>query len=324
MSKPSVNLPLVKAAARDINEAQPDPLTLTSSNADTKAATSPLQPAKSLTADIPNAEGNKVTFAQATETVATKPSHALENGMIAQIGAEISADGQVKFSTTSNTATIEPSDITAAPDTKLNQTTMAVAASPVIQDTTDEPQPKFTATADGLMVNTLGSAAGQHAQYASAAAAVHTVKAPLATPPILDQVVVNIAKAATDGIDKINIKLKPATLGQIEVQLEIASDGRIHAVIAADKPETLDLLQRDARALVQALGDAGLQTDSGSLSFNLRGQDQQNYNPGQSFAGLSGSAIDSTSNDSGLMGDDDHIGAYFNLRAAAGGVDIRV
>ena len=33
----------------------------------------------------------------------------------------------------------------------------------------------------------------------------------------------------------------------------------------------MDLLQRDARDLERALQDAGLRADSGSLSFNLRG-----------------------------------------------------
>src|SRR3546814_824286 len=37
---------------------------------------------------------------------------------------------------------------------------------------------------------------------------------------------------------------------------------------------TLDLLQRDARGLERALQEAGVKTDSGSLSFNLRGQGQ--------------------------------------------------
>jgi len=48
-------------------------------------------------------------------------------------------------------------------------------------------------------------------------------------------------------------------------------DGRVSAVVTADNKDTLDLLQRDQRALERALQDAGLKADSGSLSFNLRG-----------------------------------------------------
>ena len=48
--------------------------------------------------------------------------------------------------------------------------------------------------------------------------------------------------------------------------------GRAVAVVSAERPETLDLLQRDAAGLRQALQDAGLSTDSKSLSFNLQGE----------------------------------------------------
>ena len=48
-------------------------------------------------------------------------------------------------------------------------------------------------------------------------------------------------------------------------------DGRAAATIIADRPETLELLQRDSRGLQQALQDAGLKSDSANLSFNLGG-----------------------------------------------------
>ncbi len=56
----------------------------------------------------------------------------------------------------------------------------------------------------------------------------------------------------------------------MDVKLEIMAQGRVVAQIAVEKPETLEMLQRDARGLQQALEDAGLKTDTGSLSFNLR------------------------------------------------------
>jgi len=76
------------------------------------------------------------------------------------------------------------------------------------------------------------------------------------------------------GQEQINIKLHPAELGRIEVKLESNHDGTLRAVISAERHETLDLLQRDARGLERALQDAGVKTDSGSLNFNLRGQNQ--------------------------------------------------
>ncbi|HEY9537366.1 MAG TPA: flagellar hook-length control protein FliK, partial [Kiloniellaceae bacterium] len=89
-----------------------------------------------------------------------------------------------------------------------------------------------------------------------------------------EQIAVQVQRAQVAGQDQISIKLHPAELGRIEVKLENASDGTLRAVISAERTETLDLLQRDARGLERALQEAGVKTDSGSLSFNLRGQGQ--------------------------------------------------
>ena len=93
--------------------------------------------------------------------------------------------------------------------------------------------------------------------------------------PAAEQVSVQITKAIKVGSDRISIQLRPAALGRIDVQMEMGADGRISAVITADNKETLDLLQRDSRSLERALQDSGLRTDSGSLSFNLRGQNDR-------------------------------------------------
>ena len=91
--------------------------------------------------------------------------------------------------------------------------------------------------------------------------------------PVIQQIAVNIAKAIQGGTDRIIIQLKPAALGRVEVRLEVTADGRVQAVVTADRPETLEALQRDARGLERALQDAGLRTDSNSLSFNLKQRD---------------------------------------------------
>lgn len=89
---------------------------------------------------------------------------------------------------------------------------------------------------------------------------------------VLDQVSVQITKALKAGVDRINIQLKPANLGRIEVNLELTQDGRVAAVVTADNKDTLDLLQRDAKSLEEALIGAGLDTDLSSMNFGLRGE----------------------------------------------------
>jgi flagellar hook-length control protein FliK len=90
-----------------------------------------------------------------------------------------------------------------------------------------------------------------------------------------EQIAVHIHKAIGAGQDRINIQLRPPELGRIEVKFELADNRLVHVVITADRPETLELLQRDVRGLERALQDAGLSTDSGSLNFSLRGDHRQ-------------------------------------------------
>jgi flagellar hook-length control protein FliK len=103
---------------------------------------------------------------------------------------------------------------------------------------------------------------------------------PGATPgAAVDQVAVKLTSTAKDGGGKISIRLNPEELGKVDVKLEIGRDGAVRATVSADRPETLDLMQRDARALEKALQDAGLKTDSNSLQFEKH--DGQNAAGGQ-------------------------------------------
>ena len=118
------------------------------------------------------------------------------------------------------------------------------------------------------------------------------------------------------------MNLKPASLGNISVDLEIGPDNRLIAVIAADRPETLELMQRDARALERALNDAGLKTDSGSLSFSLRGD-------GGNGDGTGGKGEDGAGDWSSFAAPDAAAEAsampvYARSLGAGDGIDIRV
>jgi hypothetical protein len=95
---------------------------------------------------------------------------------------------------------------------------------------------------------------------------------PPAPPP--ERIAIAIRRALDDGGDRIRIRLWPAELGHVEVMLRLDHDQRVGVSVAVERPETLELLQRDARGLERALADAGVKLDSGSLSFNLRHGDQ--------------------------------------------------
>ncbi len=102
-------------------------------------------------------------------------------------------------------------------------------------------------------------------------------------PPPTVQVAARITQGVEDGLRRINVRLHPAELGRVDIKLDIGFDGRVLAVITADRIDTLELLQRDARLLEKALQDAGLDTGSGGLSFSLRGESEGRE--GDGFAG---------------------------------------
>ena len=85
-------------------------------------------------------------------------------------------------------------------------------------------------------------------------------------------VAARIVHAVKNGDSQFRIRLDPPELGRVDVRLDVASDGAVRAQVVADNRDALDLLQRDARVLERALGDAGLKLDSGSLNFSLKQQ----------------------------------------------------
>lgn len=95
--------------------------------------------------------------------------------------------------------------------------------------------------------------------------------------PAHEQVAVNIQRALREGTGRLSIQLSPAELGKIHVKLEIDEEKRVTAAVTVEKPSTLELLQRDARALERALQEAGLKMDRNDLSFSLGRQDGEGF-----------------------------------------------
>ncbi len=113
-----------------------------------------------------------------------------------------------------------------------------------------------------------------------------------------EQIKVQLTKGLKDGSDTINVTLHPEDLGTVEVKLQM-QDGQVKATITANNADTLALLQADQHHLQQSLQAAGFTTDSNSLSFQLRGDQQANnsfaqqgQNNGQNSGGnLSGAPV---------------------------------
>ncbi len=134
---------------------------------------------------------------------------------------------------------------------------------------------------------------------------------------VIDQVKVNITKSAVKGVDNIEIKLKPEDLGHIEVKMQISKDGKLHAHIISSRPETMEILQREAGNLEKAFNDAGFDMDSGSLSFSFREGSESGQDKNSELRNFIGSVMEHDA-ESELAGND-------NLEwTPAQGLNIRV
>ncbi|MFV3126047.1 flagellar hook-length control protein FliK [Niveispirillum sp. KHB5.9] len=98
---------------------------------------------------------------------------------------------------------------------------------------------------------------------------------PGAYMPPTQQMAFHVQRAVQDGNDRLSIRLNPQELGRIDVQLEIGTEGKLRAKVMVENPQTLEMLQKDAKHLEKALQEAGLQTDQNSLSFSLQDSGDQ-------------------------------------------------
>lgn len=137
------------------------------------------------------------------------------------------------------------------------------------------------------------------------------------------EIAINMAKNLGNGTNRFEIRLDPAELGRIDVRMELGTDGRVQAHLTVDKPETLDMLQRDARSLEKALSDAGLDMENGTLSYSMRDDGD-----GSGFAANRDSAegtSDKTPTEDELAADLAAVQHIYALKAGSGsGVDIRI
>jgi hypothetical protein len=132
-----------------------------------------------------------------------------------------------------------------------------------------------------------GTDPGAAAHVKTATAAYEAARTATPILPASEQVAMQIHRAIEDGVDKLTVELKPAELGRVSAEIQFHDDHRVHVVLSADRPATLDALRNDSRALERALQDAGLRADAGSLSFRFEnGGGQPGFTPDGSADGI--------------------------------------
>jgi flagellar hook-length control protein FliK len=93
--------------------------------------------------------------------------------------------------------------------------------------------------------------------------------------PDLNALAVSIAAKSLTGAQQFDIRMDPAELGRVDVRLSLDGNGTAQAHLAAERPETLTLLQNNAGTLTRALQDSGVQVANNGLQFSLKGQERQ-------------------------------------------------
>eukprot|EP00435_Cladocopium_sp_Y103_P078654 s1_g2393.t1 len=136
-------------------------------------------------------------------------------------------------------------------------------------------------------------------------------------------IALQISKHIARGVSTFEIRLDPAEMGRVDVKLELAQDGRVTAHLTVEKSETLELLQRDAKALEQALKDAGLDADSDTLNFSLKngGGDQANGSDADSQTANDDPSGEGEETDDLLL---NAVAARQIEAAARGGIDVSI
>ena len=133
----------------------------------------------------------------------------------------------------------------------------AALLAPLLAADTSAQTPQVQPTAAGL--GDVTAAASSHATLEAAARAA----------PVAAQVGREIVRRFNGESTRFELRLDPPELGRVEVRLEVSRDHRVTAIVAADSPQALSDLARNARELEQALNQAGLELSDNGLSFDL-------------------------------------------------------
>lgn len=277
-------------------------------------------------------------FADALAVANTDVSPDLVSKVVANVAQQSSSGDRMIGGATKNDSKIQ--SLSAVHEKALLQANSLQAVKAALEatrvDMSVTPSGQFAADSSAVPsvvpLTASGFQVGQSNIASSTPASSHVFLYANAQVAVPDQVQIAVRQAKADGMQRITIQLQPEELGRIDVRLDINNEGRAHITFTVDKADTFDQLQRDARLLEKAMQDAGVQTDAGSMEFNLRQQSSHTSSDfGQNSHGGSQGAGEQFMPDFGNPSDaqmdtdaavDEKIATY-SLNADSG-VDIRV
>jgi flagellar hook-length control protein FliK len=184
----------------------------------------------------------------------------------------------------------EPASVTAgsASESQPRMTLAAARETVTRPDPDPKPDPKTASVIVEAAKSEASPSNNAPAQPAQAASAVQQARAipaayqAAANPINMGQVAFEMVRQVQQGTSRFTIRLDPPELGRVDVRMHVDNSGAVNARLTVDRPETLDLFQRDRQSLERALAQAGLDAGKTNLEFSLR---QNHQNP---FSGMMG------------------------------------
>ncbi len=144
----------------------------------------------------------------------------------------------------------------------------------VAPQTTSQAAPQIAGNA-GQLVTATQNSVNQAAAQPAAAAQQAPADPQAAGQPNIAALATAIAVKSAAGTKTFDIRMDPPELGRVDVHLSVDRDGKVQALLSAEHPQTLELLQRDSQHLERALKDAGLDLSNNGLNFSLKGEGRQ-------------------------------------------------
>ena len=100
-------------------------------------------------------------------------------------------------------------------------------------------------------------------------------KGPNNLPPAI-QISQVISQAINDKQSTLQVQLYPEELGGVDIELTMDAEKRVSVSIAVERPETLELLSREARQIERLLASHGLDLDNG-LNLAMQNDGDQHH-----------------------------------------------
>lgn len=109
---------------------------------------------------------------------------------------------------------------------------------------------------------------GQAANYTPQATA--QLPAGVFTDETLPALTAQLSRGVVGGRDSFNVQLNPSELGRVDVRFFTNDDGSVNARVLVERVDTLDLFQRDLRALERSLLQSGIKLSQEGIDLSLK------------------------------------------------------